>query len=315
MTKRAFTFPGQGSQIVGMGRDLADTYPTAIETFQEVDDALKQNLSKIMYRGPEEELRLTENAQPAIMAVSIAVLRIVQQFSKKSLPDMAHFVAGHSLGEYTALCAAGSLTLADTARLLKRRGQAMQAAVPVGEGAMAALIGADMCLAVEIVDIAAGQDVLSTANDNAPGQVVISGHVAAVDRAIALAEERGVTRSIKLPVSAPFHCPLMLPAAKEMEAALADVKMNPPSVPLIANVTTEPVTDPATIRKLLVEQVTGTVRWRESIEGLAARDVGQLVELGSGNVLTGLARRIDKSLKAVALSSPQAIEDFCKSIT
>src|ERR1700722_19365082 len=263
--KRAFVFPGQGSQTVGMGQALAGAFAEARDVFQEVDDALGQKLSKMMFEGSADDLTLTENAQPALMAVSMAVVRVLDKQGHFRLPEAAKFVAGHSLGEYSALCAAGSLSLADTARLLKKRGQAMQEAVPIGVGAMAALLGVGLGGGQKIAAAAAQGEVCTAANDNAPGQVVISGHTAAVDRAIAIAAERGFKRSVKLPVSAPFHCSLMQPAADVMQKALADVTIKAPAVPLIANVTAEAVSNADTIRELLVKQVTGAVRWRECV--------------------------------------------------
>src|SRR3954451_8816689 len=266
---RAFLFPGQGSQAVGMGVALAEANRTAADVFHEVDEALGQNLFRLMRDGPDDELKLTENAQPAIMAHSIAVLRTMGV----KLPDVADFVAGHSLGEYSALCAAGAFDLATTAKLLKLRGQAMQQAVPVGEGAMAALLGADLALAQKIADAAAQGEVCSVANDNDPTQVVISGHKGAIDRAIELAKEMGAKRALPLPVSAPFHCPLMQPAADAMAEALGNVVLNAPAVPLYANVTAQPTNDPDTIRNQLVDQVTGMVRWRESVANMSAAGV------------------------------------------
>ncbi|MDX2028801.1 MAG: ACP S-malonyltransferase [Alphaproteobacteria bacterium] len=308
--KRALVFPGQGSQSVGMGQALAGAFSEAREVFQEVDEAIGQKLSTLIFQGPESDLKLTENTQPALMAVSMAVIRVLDKQGGFRLPEAGLFVAGHSLGEYAALAAAGSLTLADTARLLKKRGQAMQQAVPVGIGAMAALIGVDLPVAQEIAAAAAQGEVCTAANDNAPGQVVISGHAAAVDRAIAIAAEKGFKRSVKLPVSAPFHCSLMQPAADVMQKALADVTIKPPAVAVIANVTAEAVTDPAAIRDLLVRQVTGSVRWRESVLYMKAKGVEQLVECGAGTVLAGLTRRIDKELATVSLHTPQDIETF-----
>jgi len=309
---RAFVFPGQGSQAVGMGQALAEAFPAARLVFEEVDDALKQHLTRLMFEGPEADLTLTENAQPALMAVSMAVLRVLEDEGGIRLADKAAFVAGHSLGEYTALAAAGALQLADAARLLKRRGQAMQEAVPVGEGAMAALLGVDLPAAAEIAEaaVAAGEpdEVCAAANDNAPGQVVISGTRAAVERALAIAAERGAKRSVLLPVSAPFHCALMQPAADVMAEALAEVPLTMPAVPLVANVTAAAVSDPETIRRLLVEQVTGMVRWRESVLFMKEQRVDTLVELGAGKVLTGLARRIDRELEAVAVGQPADVE-------
>src|SRR5579883_2242181 len=298
---RALVFPGQGSQAVGMGRDLHAAFPTARLVFEEVDEALKQSLSRLMFEGPAEQLTLTENAQPALMAVSLAAFRVVERDGGIPLAGMAAFVAGHSLGEYSALAAAGTFTLADAARLLKTRGRAMQKAVPVGEGAMAALIGAD-------------GEICAVANDNAPGQVVVSGHKAAVERAVKLASERGV-RAALLPVSAPFHCPLMAPAAEVMAEELAKVTMEVPAVPLIANVTAAPVEEPLTIRKLLVEQVTGRVRWRESVVAMREREVDALVEVGAGKVLSGLARRIVREMGVSSLRTPADIETFLKTIS
>lgn len=313
---RAFVFPGQGSQAVGMGAELAKAFPAAREVFQEVDDALGQHLSRLMAEGPEAELTLTENAQPALMAVGIAALRTIEREGATTLAKLANLVAGHSLGEYAALCAAGALDLADTARLLKRRGRAMQTAVPVGEGAMAALMGMelDAALAVAKEASAATGLVCDVANDNAPGQVVVSGAAAAVDKAIELAAGRGGRRSIRLPVSAPFHCRLMRPAADAMEQALGEVKMAVPVVPVVANVSAEPVDDPDRIRKLLVEQVTATVRWRDCVAAMKARGADTLVECGAGRVLSGLARRIDKDLQAVAVGTPAEVEAFLKTV-
>jgi [acyl-carrier-protein] S-malonyltransferase len=314
---RAFVFPGQGSQAVGMGRALAEAFPAARLVFEEVDDALKQKLSKLMFEGFESDLTLTENAQPALMAVSQAVLRVLQTEGKWTLSAKARFVAGHSLGEYSALAAAGALSLPDAARLLKLRGQAMQKAVPVGVGAMAALLGLNLPQAQEIAAAAAKEtgQVCSTANDNAPGQVVISGHQEAVDRAIAIAAEKGAKRSILLPVSAPFHCALMQPAADAMRDALEQVTMNVPAVPVIANVTAAPVSDPAQIRKLLVEQVTATVRWRESVETMKKEGVTRVFELGAGKVLTGLVKRIDREIEGSAVGTPDDIEAALKALS
>lgn len=311
---RSFVFPGQGSQAVGMGQALAGAFAEAREVFQEVDEALGQHLTKLMYEGPTDDLKLTENAQPALMAVSIAVMRVLEKQGKYKLPDAAKYVAGHSLGEYSALCAAGSLTLGDTARLLKKRGLAMQQAVPVGLGTMAALIGVDLPVAQEIAVAAAQGEICAAANDNAPGQVVISGHMAAVDRAIAIAAERGFKRSVKLPVSAPFHCSLMQPAADVMREALAGVKLKAPVVPVIANVIAEAVSDVDTIRELLVKQVTGAVRWRESVLYMKAHGVQQLLECGAGTVLAGLAKRIDKDIYTVSMHTPEEVDAFIKSL-
>ncbi|WP_025030206.1 ACP S-malonyltransferase [Nitratireductor aquibiodomus] len=303
----AFTFPGQGSQAVGMGRDLADAFPEARDVFQEVDDALEQKLSRIMWEGPENELTLTANAQPALMAVSIAAMRVMEK-GGLSLKDKVSYVAGHSLGEYSALCAAGTFSLADTARLLRIRGNAMQAAVPVGEGAMAAIIGLEAA-DVEAVCSAAGKEgVCQIANDNGGGQLVISGAKSAVEEAAKLASEKGAKRAIMLPVSAPFHSALMQPAAEAMREALADVKKQAPVVPVIANVTVSPLSDPEEIAERLVEQVTGRVRWRETVGWFGENDVDTLYEIGSGKVLSGLARRINRDLAAVPVNTPADIE-------
>ncbi|CUW39932.1 malonyl-CoA-[acyl-carrier-protein] transacylase [Magnetospirillum sp. XM-1] len=311
---RAFVFPGQGSQAVGMGRELAEAFPVARQLFQEVDDALSQKLTTLMFEGPEDQLTLTENAQPALMAVSMAVVRVLESEGKLDLAKAATFVAGHSLGEYSALAAAGTFTVADTARLLKVRGQAMQKAVPVGVGAMAALLGSELEQAREIAALAAEGEVCEAANDNGGSQVVLSGHKGAVDRAIKIAAEKGIKRAIPLPVSAPFHCALMQPAADAMAEALAKVGMQAPKVALVANVTASKVTDPAAIRDLLVRQVTGTVRWRESVLFMKAEGVTSLVELGSGKVLGGLAKRIDKELSGSSVGTPADIEAFLKSL-
>lgn len=312
--KRAFIFPGQGSQAVGMGKELADAFAVARETFQEVDDALGQNLTKLMWEGPADDLVLTENAQPALMAVSMATMRVLESEGGFKLGDQAAYVAGHSLGEYSALAAAGTFGLADTARLLKIRGQAMQKAVPVGEGAMAALLGLDFETAQAVAEEAAQGDVCEAANDNAPGQVVISGTKAAVERAIILAKEKGAKRAMSLPVSAPFHCTLMQPAADAMEEALGAVTMQAPVVPLVANVIAEAVSDPNRIRELLVSQVTGRVRWRESVLWMAAQEVEATVEVGTGKVLTGMSKRIDKSIAASAVGTPAGVETFLASL-
>ena len=311
--KRAFVFPGQGSQSVGMGRDLAAAFPSARLLFEEIDEALRQNLSRLMFEGPEDELTLTENAQPAIMAASLAVMRVLEDGGVR-IADVCSLVAGHSMGEYAALAAAGVFKPADAALLLKLRGQAMQRAVPVGQGAMAALLGLDLEQAQAVAAEAAGDEVCAAANDNAPGQVVVSGDKAAVERAIALAAAKGARRSILLPVSAPFHCPLMQPAADVMAEALAATEMLAPLVPLVANVTAAEVSDPSEIRDLLVRQVTGLVRWRESMLYMKSVEVELLAEIGSGKILTGLARRIDRELAAVAVGTPQDIDGFVKSL-
>lgn len=310
---RALVFPGQGSQFVGMGKALADAEEAARHVFEEVNDALSQDLSKIMWEGPEDDLRLTENTQPALMAVSMAVVRTLEAGGLK-IEDIASHVAGHSLGEYSALCATGAFTLGDTARLLKLRGQAMQRAVPVGEGAMAAILGLSMDDVRAACDEAANGEVVVAANDNADGQIVISGHKGAVERAIEAAKAKGAKRGMLLPVSAPFHCPLMQPAADEMKAALADVDIQRPVLPVIANVLAAPVSEPEGIANLLVEQVTGAVRWRESVASMRSLGIHQLVEVGAGKVLSGMVRRIDRELAATNLQEPADIEEFVKSL-
>jgi len=302
-----------------MGKDLADAFATARAVFEEVDEALKQKLSKLMFEGPAEELTLTANAQPALMAHSIAVLRVLESDAKLDFGKHVSFVAGHSLGEYSALAAAGTFSLSDAARLLRLRGQAMQAAVPVGEGAMAALLGLDAPAAEEVAAEARkspeGKDeVCDFANDNAPGQVVVSGAKAAVERALDIAKAKGAKRAVLLPVSAPFHCALMKPAADAMAEALANTKMAPPKVPLVANVTAAQVSDPETIRDLLVKQVTGRVRWRECVSYMKAQGVAQLYELGAGKVLSGLVKRIEPDVVGTALNGPADIEAFAKTL-
>lgn len=307
----AFLFPGQGSQAVGMGAAVADAFPAAREVFAEIDDALNQPLSRLMREGPEDQLTLTENAQPALMAVSIAVMRALKSEFGVDVTAASH-VAGHSLGEYSALCAAGALSLPDAARLLKLRGQAMQRAVPVGRGAMASLIGPKTDLALAEAAAAAGSElgVCVVANDNNAGNVVISGEKAAVDRAIEKAKELGA-RAIPLNVSAPFHCPLMEPAAEEMAAALAEATLRAPVVPVVVNVTGRPESDPEAIRRLLVEQVTGRVRWRESMEWLAGPGgVSRFVEVGAGKVLSGMAKRIAPESESLALNTPEDLQAF-----
>jgi [acyl-carrier-protein] S-malonyltransferase len=314
MTKRAFTFPGQGSQAVGMGKELAAAYPEARAVFEEVDAALGQKLTALMFEGPDETLRLTENAQPALMAVSLAALRVLEG-KGVSVKSHAAYVAGHSLGEYSALCAAGALSISDTARLLKLRGQSMQQAVPVGEGAMAAILGLDLPTVERAAADGSDGDICAVANDNAPGQVVISGHVAAVNRAIELCRAAGAKRALPLPVSAPFHCALMRPAADAMAEALDRVEMRAPVVPLVANVTARPIADPDEIRRRLVEQVTGMVRWTESIAWLTGEGgVTDLVELGAGKVLSGLAKRIAPAATAVSIGTPADIDTFVASL-
>lgn len=306
----AFTFPGQGSQAVGMGQELAQTYPQAKAVFDEVDEALGLKLSKIMWDGPDDTLRLTENAQPALMAVSLAVVRVLEANNFK-IAEKVSYVAGHSLGEYSALAAAGSLTISETARLLQIRGRAMQAAVPVGEGAMAALIGLDFEAVKEVAADAAQGTVCDVANDNAPGQVVVSGSKAAVERAIDIGKAKGAKMAVLLPVSAPFHCSLMAPAAEAMETALHSMTLNAPCVPLVANVLARPISDPSEISRRLVEQVTGMVRWSESVSWMANDGgVTHLMEVGTGKVLSGLARRIDRALTGKTLGTPQEIDAF-----
>ena len=310
---RVFLFPGQGSQYVGMGKSLADSYMPARLVFEEVNEALGQNLSEIMWDGPEETLKLTENTQPALMAHSMAVMRVLED-GGVDIAKVASHVAGHSLGEYSALCAAKAFTLADTARLLKIRGQAMQRAVPVGEGAMAAIIGLDLEVVEKVVAEAAVDGVVVSANDNAPGQVVVSGEKVAVEKAIVLAKEQGAKMGMLLPVSAPFHCPLMQPAADAMEQALSQVTIAAPVVPVISNVEAKPITDPAVIKDLLVQQVTGVVRWRESVLTMPSLGIDQAVELGAGKVLCGLLKRIDRSLSSLSIQEPEDIDAFVASL-
>lgn len=318
---RAFVFPGQGSQEVGMGRELAEAFSAARYVFEEVDEALGMNLSRLAFEGPEDDLTLTENAQPALMATSVAAVRVLEAEGGVTLPDVCRFVAGHSLGEYSALTAAGAIALDEAARVLRARGAAMQRAVPVGDGAMAAVLGfplADVAAVAEEArrgaDEASGADlgVCAAANDNAPGQVVVSGDAAAVERAVTLARERGARRAIVLDVSAPFHCPLMRPAADEMAEVLAEVPIAPPRVPVVANVSARGESDPETLRGLLIEQITKMVRWRESVEFMRDQGVGTLVELGAGKVLTGLVRRIDRDLTGIAVGSPRDVEDVLR---
>ncbi len=310
---RAFLFPGQGSQAVGMGAGLAEASRAARDVFEQIDEALGQNLFRLMRDGPEDDLKLTENAQPAIMAHALAVFRALTGEGGVDLVKAARFVAGHSLGEYSALCAVGSFDLATTAKLLKLRGQAMQAAVPVGIGAMAALLGADLDLARRLAAAAAEGEVCEVANDNDPGQVVLSGHVAAITRAIEMAKEYGAKRAVLLPVSAPFHCSLMQPAADAMTEALGRTEIARPLVPLYANVSAAPTTDPALIRTQLVEQVTGMVRWRESVAAMAAAGVEEFVELG-GKVLGGMVKRIAPDAKVTSVVTIEDIEALAKSL-
>jgi [acyl-carrier-protein] S-malonyltransferase len=303
---RAFVFPGQGAQVIGMGADLAASYPAARAVFEEVDEALGQKLSALIWEGTQESLTLTENAQPALMATSIAALRALEA-EGVALSKGASHVAGHSLGEYSALAAAGAISLADTARLLRIRGQAMQQAVPVGVGAMAALLGLDFETARDVAQEAAAGEVCQAANDNDPAQVVVSGHKGAVERAVELAKARGAKRAMLLPVSAPFHCALMAPAAEVMAQALADVTIQAPVVPLVANVRAQAVTDPAEIRALLVEQVTGSVRWRESVQYMEAQGVTEIWEIGAGKALSGMVRRIARDIACRSIGSPDEV--------
>jgi [acyl-carrier-protein] S-malonyltransferase len=311
----AFTFPGQGSQTVGMGKDLADAFPVARAVFDEVDEALGEKLSHVIWEGPADALTLTQNTQPALMAVSCAVMRVLEA-EKGVRVAAARYVAGHSLGEYAALAAAGAFSLADTARLLRLRGKAMQDAVPVGEGAMAALLGVDVEAAAKIAAEASSVTglVCDVANDNAPGQVVISGAKAAVERAMELGKDYGARRAIPLPVSAPFHCALMQPAAERMASALADVAIKAPTAPLVANVLAEAISDPDMIRRRLVEQVTGTVRWRESVSYMGDQGVRTLYEIGAGRVLTGMVRRIDERLEGRSVGTVAEIETAAKAL-
>ncbi|RIJ28697.1 ACP S-malonyltransferase [Henriciella algicola] len=311
MTKFAFIFPGQGSQFIGMGKDLAAAYPEAREVFETVDAALHQDLSKLIWEGDEEELKLTANTQPALMAVSVAAIRALQTHGIG--PDKAAFVAGHSLGEYSALAASGAIELADAARILRIRGNAMQAAVPPGEGAMAALLGATPEQAVSLCELGrADGGACEIANDNAPGQIVISGAKAAVELAASKTGEVGIKKAMMLPVSAPFHCSMMQPAADEMMKALSDIEIKAPSVPLIANVTAEPTSDPVAIRKHLIEQVCGQVRWRESVEFMAAQGIELTVEAGAGKVLSVMNRRTAKDIEGLTLGTPEDIESVAK---
>jgi [acyl-carrier-protein] S-malonyltransferase len=320
MAVNAFIFPGQGSQAVGMGRDLAAAFAAAREVFQEVDETLKQKLSKLMFEGPAEDLILTENTQPALMAHSLAVLRVLEREGGTTLQRKALVVAGHSLGEYTALAGSGGFTVSDAARLLKLRGQAMQKAVPAGVGAMAALLGADMALAAEICAEAAivpettRKEVIQPANDNGGGQVVISGHRTAIERAVEIARAKGVKRAMLLPVSAPFHCALMAPAADAMAEALDKTALRAPCVPLVANVSAQRESDPGRIRDLLIQQVTATVRWRDCVEAMTEMGIDRFVELGAGKVLTGLVKRIAPDASGIAAGTPAEIEALLKSL-
>jgi len=310
----ALTFPGQGSQTVGMGKALAESFPEANAVFQEVDDALGEALSRIIFDGPLDTLTLTQNAQPALMAVSLAAMRVLESRGVRLGGNIA-YVAGHSLGEYSALAAAGSFTIGDAARLLRIRGRAMQQAVPVGKGAMAALIGLDYDAAKAVAEEAADGEVCTAANDNAPGQVVVSGAKAAVERAVEIAKAKGAKRAILLPVSAPFHCALMTPAAKVMAEALAGIAIRAPAVPLVANVTAGPESDPEVIRRNLVDQVTGMVRWRESVSWLAANGVTLFAEVGAGKVLSGLAKRIADGVESLSVGTPADIDAAVSRLT
>ena len=305
MTK-AFVFPGQGAQSIGMGKALAEAYPAAQAVFDEVDDALGEKLSQLIWEGDADTLTLTQNAQPALMATSLAAVRALE--AEGVTIDAASYVAGHSLGEYSALAAAGTISVADAARLLRTRGLAMQKAVPVGVGAMAALLGLDFETATAVAKEAAQGEVCQAANDNDPGQVVVSGHKDAVNRAIELAKEKGAKRAVLLPVSAPFHCALMEPAAKAMAVALEEVDFARPAVPVVANVVAEAISDPATLRSLLVQQVTGSVRWRESVEWMAGRGVTEIWEIGAGKALSGMIRRIDRSIACKAVGTPEDVK-------
>ena len=315
--KRAFVFPGQGSQAVGMGRSLAEAFPAARNLFEEVDETLSQRLSRLMFEGPESDLTLTENAQPALLAASLAVIRVLELEGGLVFGRHVTYVAGHSLGEYSALAAARAVTLADAVRLVKLRGRAMQRAVPLGEGAMAALLGLDVEAVRAIVIEAVRREpdeICAVANDNAPGQVVVSGHHHAIERAIAIARERGARRSIILPVSAPFHSPLMAPAAKVMAKALDKTALRPPLVPLVANLSASAVSDPAEVKHQLVGQVTAMVRWRESMQYLKMAEVEEIAEIGTGRVLTGLSPRIDPDLSAVSVDTPAEVDAFMKAL-
>lgn len=310
----SFTFPGQGSQFVGMGREFVETFPAARQVFEEVDEALQEKFSQIILEGPQDALTLTENAQPALMAMSMAIVRTIEAELGKPLPSLCSYLAGHSLGEYTALCATGVFSLSDTARLLRLRGQAMQQAVPVGLGAMAAILGLEATEVEALASDAALGDVCVVANDNSPGQIVLSGHKGAIDRAISLAPERGAKRAIPLAVSAPFHCSLMQPAAEAMAIAIKDIPMGDALKPIMSNVTAMPAKEKTLIRSLLIEQITGRVRWREIGLNLGSLGVTRIIEIGAGKVLTGLIKRIDPALEASAINTPADMDAFLKAL-
>jgi [acyl-carrier-protein] S-malonyltransferase len=310
----SFTFPGQGSQFVGMGREFVETFPAARQVFEEIDEALQQNFSQIILEGPQDALTLTENAQPALMAMSMAIVRTIEAELGKPLPSLCSYLAGHSLGEYTALCATGVFSLSDTARLLRLRGQAMQQAVPVGLGAMAAILGLDATEVEALANDAALGEVCVIANDNSPGQIVLSGHKGAIDRAISLAPERGAKRAIPLAVSAPFHCSLMKPAAEAMAIAIKDISMGDALKPVMSNVTAMPAKEKTLIRSLLIDQITARVRWREIGLNLESLGVTNIIEIGAGKVLTGLIKRIDPGLEASAINTPADMDAFLKTL-
>lgn len=304
----SFIFPGQGSQYIGMGGKLFESFPEARDIFEEINESLGQNLTKIMFEGPEEELNLTENTQPALMAVSLAIINVLQKQGEIDISKVCSFVAGHSLGEYSALTAARALSLSDTAKLLKLRGQSMQQAVPVGEGSMAAILGLDLADVQDIAAQASNSEICQAANDNSVGQVVVSGHKTAVETAVALATEKGAKKAVTLPVSAPFHCALMAPAAEKMAGALAEADIRSPCVPVVSNVTAQGESDPVRLRQLLVDQITGLVRWRESVLWMKDQGVADMIEIGAGKVLAGLARRIDRDIACENVETPEQIE-------